>query len=90
MGFRTNVKASRADEGAHRALTEGHTVYVHKVGFNAQARATGGASVGGVAEAIEAIEAAGWRLDHVTATDATVIMVFRVSSRAASAPASAT
>lgn len=80
MGFRTNVKTSRADEGAHRALLEGHTVYVHKLGFNSQARATGGASVGGAAEAIEAIEEAGWRLDHVTATDSTMLMIFRATA----------
>jgi len=33
MGFRSRAKASHADEDARRAMTEGHTVYVHKVGI---------------------------------------------------------
>ncbi len=76
MGFRTNVKARHADEDAKRAMDEGHSVYVHKLGIP-NVGSAGSTSVSGAAEVIEAIEAAGWHLEHMAAVASNMVMVFR-------------
>jgi len=78
MAFLKNMKADIAAKHAARAAGEGRTVLVFLV--DVPKAAGEGQPVSGVAEQIEAIEAAGWRLDSLGARDAgSMIALFRRS-----------
>lgn len=64
MGLMKTIKTNTATADAARARTEGRTVYVHRFGMP-NLNSSVSSSVPGAAEVIEAIEAAGWRLEHM-------------------------
>jgi hypothetical protein len=78
VGFLTDAKAQQAAKHATRAATEGRTVFVLLV--NVPKLAAEGQPVSGVAEQVEAVEAAGWRLHSLSARDAgSMVALFRRS-----------
>ena len=64
MGLMKTLKTTTATGDARRARAEGHTVYVHRFGMPTM-NSSVSSSVPGAAEVIEAIEAEGWRLEHM-------------------------
>ncbi|MFE1321613.1 hypothetical protein [Kitasatospora phosalacinea] len=68
MGFINNVKGLSAGKEAADAYANGDTVFVFKaIEANFKSLATG--PMPGMAEQIQSIEAAGWRLDQMTAAE---------------------
>lgn len=63
MGWIKNTKAADIAKEATRALEEGRTVFTPMLNSPSTNSGMTG-SVGGWAEMLEAIEAAGWRLEH--------------------------
>ena len=61
-GFISKARQATAAADAQRALAEGHTIFVIVTSNGIQWLS--GTSLSSVAEQIEAVEAAGWRLDH--------------------------
>ena len=80
MAFVKDLKVSSASTDAKRAAEEGHSVFVFKFGMPNLNSAVS-TSVSGAAEVIEAIEAAGWRMqDFALNSDVKrgqMVMVFR-------------
>lgn len=64
MGFMKDVKADLARKHAHRAAEEGHAVLTFRL--DVPIASVEGAPISGLAEQIEAIEAEGWHLDHMS------------------------
>jgi hypothetical protein len=80
MGFVKDMKTNTAGKDAARAVAEGRQVFVFKFDMpNLNSAAT--ASVSGAAETIEAIEAEGWVLGHMSVHPSVrhgaMVMVFR-------------
>ncbi|WP_020118821.1 hypothetical protein [Streptomyces canus] len=65
MGFIKDAKAKSIAEQAARAISEGRQVFACRVNEGGWNDNWGG-SLSGVAEQIEAVESAGWRLDQST------------------------
>lgn len=79
MGWIKEAKANVAGNHAARARDEGRQVLVFLV--DVPRSASQGSPISGVAEQIEAVEAEGWRLDHLAAKDAgSMVALFRRSS----------
>ena len=79
MGFVNDIKASSAAEDAKRAARDGRSVFVYKLAMSILNNAVS-SSVSTAAEVIEAIEQAGWTLQHFGINDrrrGQMVMVFR-------------
>ena len=85
MGFMKTVKTSTATADATRARSEGRTVYVHRFGMP-NLNSSASSSVPGAAEVIEAIEAAGWHLEHMAhnpdRAHGSLVLIFRPARQA--------
>jgi hypothetical protein len=62
MGLMKKVRENTAGRDARRSWEEGHTVFVMATANGIQM--SSGSSLSSVAEQIEAVEEAGWRLDQ--------------------------
>jgi hypothetical protein len=82
MGLVKDVKTEAASDDAARAATEGRKVFVFRFTLPTL-NYRSSAAVSGAAEVIEAIEARGWALAHVSVHPrfgrGSMIMVFRRS-----------
>ncbi|MGW4730552.1 hypothetical protein ACWEQC_15520 [Streptomyces shenzhenensis] len=78
MGFINNAKASMATDAAIRARENGQTVLVYKF-IEAHTASKSTAPMQGMAEQIQAIEAEGWYLDHMAATEGKALTGERVA-----------
>lgn len=68
MGFINNVKGNMAGKEAAEAYARGQRVLVYKfIEANVSSRHT--SPMSGIAEQIEAVEAAGWALDTMAAAE---------------------
>lgn len=77
MGFINNAKASRATDAARTAYVNGQTVLTYKfIEANKNSRAT--APMAGIAEQIQAVEAEGWYLDKMAATESKTLGGVRI------------
>ena len=76
MGSWKDAKAEQTAKHATRARDEGRTIFVYSVNLPTAMRE--GEPISGVAEQIEAIEAAGWRFYQMFAGDKrAMVAVFR-------------
>ncbi|CAM5535749.1 hypothetical protein [Streptomyces canus] len=68
MGFINDTKAQMAATEAQKARQRGQTVLVYKfIEANTNSKST--APMTGMADQIQAVEAAGWRLDQMAAAE---------------------
>jgi hypothetical protein len=65
MGFMKSTKVGTIRTDAERARTEGRTVFLARY-WDEVMSYQGTGSVSGAAEAIEEVEKAGWRLEHLS------------------------
>jgi hypothetical protein len=68
MGFINNAKASKATDEAAKAFANGQSVLVYKF-IEANKTSMSTAPMIGIAEQIQAVEAEGWALDQMAATE---------------------
>jgi hypothetical protein len=79
VGFVTDFKVSSATEDAQRAAESGRSVFVYKLAMP-RFDSAASSSVSGAGEVIEAIEQAGWTLQHFAMNArrrGQMLMVFR-------------
>lgn len=83
MGILRDQKADSLARHAIRAKEEGRSVFVVQVRGDFGHTAQLSRPIAGVAESIEEIESAGWRLDHFTSVpykeNMTVVCMFRLA-----------
>ncbi|OQR64766.1 hypothetical protein B6E66_07350 [Streptomyces maremycinicus] len=78
MGFINNAKASIATDAAKKARAAGQGILVYKfIEANQASKST--APMQGIAEQIQAVEAEGWRLDHMAAAEGKAMTGERVA-----------
>ncbi|MFF5029236.1 hypothetical protein ACFY2J_34135 [Streptomyces collinus] len=78
MGFINNAKASKAGDEARKAYTEGRSVLAYKI-IEANVSSKTTAPMTGVGEQIEAIEAEGWALANMAASESKTLGGERVA-----------
>lgn len=86
MGLIKQAKESNAFRDAERARSDGNSVFVYRFEMPHTGRGFSG-SVSGAAEVIMAIEAVGWRLEHISDGEGggdrgAILMVFRPATAA--------
>ncbi|MGW1617743.1 hypothetical protein [Streptomyces sp. NPDC002172] len=68
MGFINDAKANKATEEARKAYANGRTILAYKfIEANSSSKTT--APMSGIGEQIEAVEAEGWYLDKMAASE---------------------
>ena len=78
MGFIKDAKANTVKAHAERAVNEGRKVFVCRFDPGMSSKHGVSGSVSGVAEMIESVEAAGWKMDNFqTTSDHAIIGLYR-------------
>lgn len=78
MGFINNAKADIATSAARKARQDGQRILVYKfIEANTASKST--APMTGIADQIQAVEAAGWRLDQMSAAEGKAMTGERVA-----------